>query len=284
MENKISLLKADGSEVLIDTEPEEFSASYGEYDRLKICVAWNRTALAQDASEYLAVTRAWPGVETLVLKDKNGMQLFSAPVSGVNHDEDLVGIDANEIEGTIGDLDITVTEDASDGSRMSVKIVVDNHGQGGVVVDFGDDNTPGTNLGDGVEETLHQYATPGTYTVSVWDVDQPGRTKSSVVTVPFETEGEELEVEVVEDTADETRRSVNVTVDNKGMGSVTVDFGDGSTVEANPGDGTTATPHSYELVDDGDYNIIVTDADDPLRTETVTVTIPFEDEEPPPGS
>lgn len=284
METKISLLKADGSEVLIDTEPEEFSVAYGEYDRLKVCVAWNRTELAQDASEYLAVTRAWPGVETLVLKDKNGMQLFSAPVSGVNHDEELVGIDANETEGTVGDLDITVTEDASDGSRMSVKILVDNHGQGGVVVDFGDDNTPGTNLGDGVEETTHQYESAGTYTISVWDVDQPGRTKSATVTVPFVNEGEELDAEVVEDTADETRRSVNVTVDNKGMGAVTIDFGDGSATEANPGDGTTVSAHSYELVDDGTYSIVITDADDPLRTVTETIEIPFGDEEPPPGS
>lgn len=114
----------------------------------------------------------------------------------------------------------------------------------------------------------HEYAASGTYTVTIADESDSSRKVVRTVIVPFG-----LLLNAVRDLADLDRRSVNITTDNAGRGSVTINWGDGTTVSSSPGDGTTISKHKY--AGGGTYTITATDADDPSRTTTTTVTTPF---------
>jgi hypothetical protein len=81
-------------------------------------------------------------------------------------------------------LALTVTEDTTDASRMTVTVTVDNKGEGPVSVDPGDGSGVLANPGDGTPVT-HAYAAPGDYTVVVTDDDNATRGGSQTVTVPF---------------------------------------------------------------------------------------------------
>jgi hypothetical protein len=83
------------------------------------------------------------------------------------------------------DLTITVTAEPSDPSRHVGIVKANNHGQGQVVVSFGDATPVAVNVGDGVAGSVHAWVNPGVYTVTVTDVDQPWRTVSQDVTIPF---------------------------------------------------------------------------------------------------
>jgi len=81
-------------------------------------------------------------------------------------------------------LALTVTEDTTDASRMTVTVTVDNKGEGSVSVDPGDGSGVLANPGDGTPVT-HAYAAPGDYTLVVTDDDNATRGGSQAVTVPF---------------------------------------------------------------------------------------------------
>jgi hypothetical protein len=81
-------------------------------------------------------------------------------------------------------LALTVVEDTTDTTRMTVTVTVDNKGQGSVSVDPGDSSGLIANPGDGSPVT-HAYATAGDYTLVVTDDDNATRGASQTVTVPF---------------------------------------------------------------------------------------------------
>lgn len=81
-------------------------------------------------------------------------------------------------------LALTVTEDTSDTSRMTVTVTVDNKGEGPVSVDPGDGSAVQSNPGDSTPVT-YAYTTPGDYTLVVTDDDNATRGASQAVTVPF---------------------------------------------------------------------------------------------------
>ena len=66
------------------------------------------------------------------------------------------------------------------GQPGRVRLTWDNHGQGGVNIDWGDGNTGG---GGGGGITSHTYAAGGNYTITVTDSDDPTRTVTVNVTV-----------------------------------------------------------------------------------------------------
>lgn len=83
------------------------------------------------------------------------------------------------------DLTVTITPEPSDASRQVGAVRADNHGNGQVLVAFGDMTSLAVNVGDGTTPSVHAWAIPGSYTVTVTDVDQPWRYVITEVTVPF---------------------------------------------------------------------------------------------------
>jgi hypothetical protein len=105
-------------------------------------------------------------------------------------DEDDPSITATvEVTVPFGDtpseLEVTVTEDTADPNRLSVLITANNGDQGSVLLDFGDQSETESNPGDGTTQTPHAYAQAGTFTVTATDEDDPSRTGTAEVTVPF---------------------------------------------------------------------------------------------------
>jgi hypothetical protein len=83
------------------------------------------------------------------------------------------------------DLTVTVTPEPADPSRQIGIIHADNHGNGQVIVSFGDGTPVSVNPGDGTTPTVHAWNVPGDYTITVTDVDQPWRFVTVDVTIPF---------------------------------------------------------------------------------------------------
>lgn len=168
-------------------------------------------------------------------------------------------------------LTLDVSEDTTDATGMTVLLAWDNSGTGEhVTVDWGvadavDDDEPPTG------SASYRYDDAGTFTITVTDLADATRVATAEVTVPYP--GHELTATVAENTADTTRMSIDVTVDNSGNGAVTVNHGDGSASVSNPGDGTTVTTYQYTTA--GTFTLTATDDDDPTRTATTTVTVPF---------
>lgn len=168
--------------------------------------------------------------------------------------------------------DVTVTESGADPTGMTMSFVVDNHGNGPVTIDWGDGTATGSNAGDGVAVTSHQYTDNGIYNAVVTDSSDPALTRTVPVTVPG-AGGDPLTVSVVEASPPGVpRRDVTVTWDNQGQGPVDIDFGDGTTVLLDQPE-SGSVDHTYTT--DGTYNVEVTDANTPTRTATDDVTVPF---------
>jgi hypothetical protein len=83
------------------------------------------------------------------------------------------------------DMVVTIVAEPSDSSHQVGSIVVDNKGNGPVVISFGDGTPIANNTGNGVTPTVHAWRVPGTYTVTVTDIDQPWRYVMVEVAVPF---------------------------------------------------------------------------------------------------
>lgn len=87
-----------------------------------------------------------------------------------------------------GELEVSISADSGDPNLRRASVLADNKGAGEVSISWGDGLADGTNSGDGVTSTEHDYA-DGTWTVTVTDVDEPTRTVAQEVTIPFVPEG-----------------------------------------------------------------------------------------------
>lgn len=166
---------------------------------------------------------------------------------------------------------VTVTQSTADSKKMTISVVVDNHGNGPVGVAWGDSTANGTNAGDGVAATTHKYAEDATYTVTVTDANDPTLTATRQAVVPFEG-GLALTVTAVESSpAGPDRRTVTASWDNQDQGVVTVNWGDATATQSGPSAGTLN--HVYAAA--GTFTVTVTDSTTNTRTQTAQVTVPF---------
>ena len=196
----ITLVREDATETTLDTKPKEICLETKD-GKLHLKLLWNALDLADDAEEYLAVKAVWPGKQSVRLTSGTDEELFKGKVSGFVQTKEDLGFHATQDSMLPGGLQVDVTEDTADATRMSVLITVDNFGEGGVSLDFGDGTPGGTNIGDGTTTTGHLFTAPGTYTVTATDVDQPDRTNTFEVTVPFTVGLGDLEVTIVADSS-----------------------------------------------------------------------------------
>lgn len=172
-------------------------------------------------------------------------------------------------------ISVTPTEGEA---PLSVTLTVNNHGNGDVIIDWGDGTAPTTHAG-GTEESPvtfpHQYLTgsPDPYTITVTAVDDTQAVSTTTVTVASDEPPVAPEVSAAPDSGP-APLSTTLTIDNHGQGDVLVDFGDGSDPQVVDG-GTSAAPatvtHTY--TDPGEYTITVTDQGDSSLSSTVTVTV-----------
>lgn len=277
MSYKVAVRRDGQEDTPIKWEPKELTIEEHYEGGLCVEATYYEGKLAMyDPEGYQAIKYAWPGEDVLVLLKENAEdgwdEVFAGTVTKVGDGAGELCIAAHEAAGPEPDpLALTVSQDTTDPNRLSVSVVADNHGAGEVSLSFGDGTATVSNPGDGTTLSGHAYAAGGTFTVVATDVDQPERTASQVVTVPYPFG--DLEVQVNADPADTTRRTASVTANNQGAGQVAIDFGDGTTAVSNPGDGTTVSTHAFTL--DGSYTLTVTDVDQPERTLAQTVVIPI---------
>lgn len=175
----------------------------------------------------------------------------------------------------------TVVADPATGEApLATTLTIDNHGQGDVMVDFGDGSDPEVIEGGDAEApatVAHTYTEAGEYTVTV--TDQGGSELASTATITAqEPAPAEAPTLVATPDAGAAPLEVSFTSDNHGAGPVTIDAGDGSEPIANAGDGAAATAHTY--TEAGEYTATVTSDADPALTSTTTVTVTGEEPAP----
>lgn len=265
----------DGTEVPVAARPKKFSLSQHEEGGslgLVLHIAWGKCELKDDPRAAAAVMYAWPGRESvLLLSGDDGEIAFSGVVSAVGYEDEKVFLKAMGDSGPApGPLSLSIEQVTTDPEGQTIAVLVDNEGEGEVSLDWGDGTATGLNPGDGVTPTNHAFAAAGNFLVTATDADQPERTASESVSVPFPSAG--LEVSVTASAGDPNRMTATIVADNKGAGEVTVVFGDGQGSAVNPGDGTTATTHVYAA---GTYTVVTTDTDQPERTVSTEITVPF---------
>lgn len=165
-------------------------------------------------------------------------------------------------------LVISVTEVTSDANRRTARIDWNNGTAGTVKVDWGDGTVV---VGQTQSGNLnHAYASgAASYTARVVDETDAGRQESEIITIPF---GPVLTL--AEDVTDADSRTVIATVNNWGKGAVSINWGQvGAPTPINAGNGTAESTYKYTA--GGTYTVVVTDTDDPTRTTTKNVTVPF---------
>ncbi|MFR9675845.1 fibronectin type III domain-containing protein [Streptomyces sp. TR02-1] len=167
---------------------------------------------------------------------------------------------------------ISIEGVATESPRRTVRLRVDNHGFGPVLVTWGD-GSPDQTVQDGAL-VEHQYPEPpedgqDTYTLTVRDKQTPTVLVQRDITIPLPPDNPTVTVAV--DETDTTRRTVLVDWDNHGNGPVTIDWGDLTDPET-LADSGTGRKHAYEQ--DGYYTITVTDVDQPSHLTRVQLSIP----------
>lgn len=174
---------------------------------------------------------------------------------------------------------VTAESDDADATGRTAAVTWDGFPAGTVSVDFGD-GTPvleGQTAPEG--SATHAYAdgVAGEQTITVTSEADP-EVKATATFTPLEAE---VKVTIAEDPADaEARLSVLVTVDNGGKAAA-VAFGDETDAVDNAGDGKAQSKHSYAAA--GTYTVTVTDKEDPAKTGSAEVTVPFTGEPPAPA-
>lgn len=164
-----------------------------------------------------------------------------------------------------------ITEDTADPDGMSVDVLVDNHGNGAVTINWGDATATSSNPGDNTTVSTHAYANEGTYTITATDSSDATLTSMRQVAVPYDG-GNALTATVVESTPQgPDRRTVTATWDNQGQGAVTIDWGDGTAPES----GVVAGTANHAYANAGTYQVVIRDTSNASRSITVPVTVPF---------
>ena len=181
MSYKVTLVAQDGTSTEVMVNPADVSVHYKE-NRLHVCVAWCKYDLVDDPEGHIAVFGAWPERDRLLLANRDGDEVFQGLVSGVGYKCDKVFVEAiGDSAPGPDDMVVTIAEDESD--PMAVVVTVDNKGHGPVSVNFGDGTASIDNDGAGTP-LPYTYGTPGTWTVTATDKNEPSRFRSKMVTVP----------------------------------------------------------------------------------------------------
>lgn len=183
MSYTVTIVAQDGEETEVATSLASSSVKQKEDGSLQVCVSWHLLDLYQDEPETVEVLKAlWPGEDRLILASEQS-DVFWGNVSKVAYGEGYFTVEAvSDAPPGQGDLTLEVVQDNQD--PMSVVVVVDNKGHGPASIDFGDDSDPVDTVADGEEEITHGYEMEGRFIITATDKNEPGRTRTVVVSVP----------------------------------------------------------------------------------------------------
>lgn len=151
---------------------------------------------------------------------------------------------------------------------LDVELTVDNHGNGDVLITWGDGSDPEN--ADGAATTSHTFTEAGEYTITV--TDQADSSLSTTVTI---TVTEAQPFLVATPTEGEAPLEVTFLVNNpNGEATIGLDTNPPMNL-SNPGDGTTPSTHTF--TEPGTHTVNAYSNHDPSGTmvsETITVTAP----------
>lgn len=165
---------------------------------------------------------------------------------------------------------VIIDNPSTDTTGMCARLIIDNHGFGPVVINWGDGSDPETS--PDCSTITHCYETPGTYTICVGDQQTPAISVCRDIVVPMPDDEPTLSVAV--DPTDDMCVIATIDMPPQSDGRVEVDWGDGTAVtevEVVPGTPVELT-HCYE--NPSVYTIRATRVENPAYYATETVIVP----------
>lgn len=200
------------------------------------------------------------------VKPKTDLVIFK---TGVRPPDALCGCQPVD-RPTPDPADIYIEGVSGETPRRTVRLRADNHGFGPVTIDWGDDSNT-TDARDG-QWVTHQYPAPSqnppdTYTITVRDKQTPVVAATRDIQIPLPPDNPELDVAAVEG----NDMAAELTWDNHGNGTVSIDWGDGTDVLTEQADAGSLT-HEYTYP--GLYTITVWDERQTTHRSRTAVSMP----------
>lgn len=151
-------------------------------NRLKAKVDWTNTGFG-------TVKVDWGDGTSVAAQAETGNAAHAYTAAGtytvrITDETDASRSLARTVEVPFGPV-ITAAKDTTDATGKTTKVTVDNAGHGNVTIDWGDAKPTTTNAGNGSATSTHAYTANGTYTVKATDVDEPARTGTVTLTIPY---------------------------------------------------------------------------------------------------
>lgn len=202
---------------------------------------------------------------------------YTITVTAVQDDRASATVEVQVDSDEPGQAPEVSADPATGEAPLTTTLTINNHGQGDVVVDFGDGTDPQVIDGGNAEAPAtveHTFAEVGEYTVTVTDEGDQALSGSATVTVTEPAPQEPPTITATPDSG-EAPLEVSFTSDNHGNGPVSIDPGDGSAPLSNDGDGIDTTVHTY--TEAGEYTATVTSDADPEQSATAPIEVTAEE-------
>jgi hypothetical protein len=165
---------------------------------------------------------------------------------------------------------VIIDNPSTDTTGMCARLIIDNHGFGPVVINWGDGSDP--EVSPDCSTITHCYETPGEYTICVTDQQTPAISVCRTIVVPMPDDAPVLTVMV--DPTDDMCVIATVDMPPQSDGRVEIDWGDGSAVtevEVTPGTPVELS-HCYD--NPSVYTIRATRVENPAYYDTEVVIVP----------
>jgi hypothetical protein len=169
--------------------------------------------------------------------------------------------------------ELVITGVPGESPRRTVRMKVDNHGFGQVVINWGD-GTAEVTANEGAYIS-HTYAADGNETIQVRDAQTPAVTVSKTITVPLPADTPTVSLAATSG-SDRFLVTASITLPKQSTGIADVDWGDGSdpvTVTV-ASDGTATATHHYTAA--GVYSVTVLRDDVPSYRARTAVSVPVQ--------
>lgn len=224
-----------------------------------VVIDWGDGTPDTVASDGTTVTHTYAtnGTKTITVSDQQ------TPAITVTKDV-LIPVPADDPQLTL------TADDPDDRFTVTATVTLPEQASGDATVDWGDGTDPETVTvgGDNTVDVTHTYKAAGVYTVTVRRADVETYRAREAVSVPVQ---DDPTASAVEDTADATGMTADLTWDNAPNGPVSINWGDGSAVV----DQTEAGSVSHLYATNGSKTVTVTSKANAAASTQVVFTVPF---------
>jgi len=246
-----------------DIEIGNDAISFSFTGRTKIGSRWNRGPYPVQIQ-----TNGAPGPLLAPIGDDTHYRLFVTTIAPPEPECGCQPVDRPTPEPA----ELVVTGIAGESPRNTVRLFVDNHGFGPVVINWGDGTTE-TVAQDGAT-TQHTYETPGDYTIIVRDQQTPAITVEKTITIPLPPDEPTLDLYAADPETEPFTVTADIGLPPQARGDVTIEWGDGTAIqEATVGeDGTVSVEHTYAAA--GVYTVTVRRAEADTYRARQAISVP----------